>query len=57
MMLGEKEGGWFISYEQYGGKCYVPNCKSGYHSQVKDTKTTCDKLREEWEDKIDRGGK
>ena len=40
-----------------GRKCCVPNCKSGYQSQVKDTKTTFHKFWKEWENKIHRGGK
>ena len=33
------------------------DCKSDYLSQVKDTKTTFQKFRKEWENKIYRGGK
>ena len=39
------------------GKFCVPNCKSGYKSQVKDTKTIFHKFLKEWENKIHRGGK
>ena len=40
-----------------GHKWCVPNCKLGYKSQVKETKTTLRKFRKEWENKIHRGGK
>ena len=40
-----------------GRKCCVSNCKSGYQSQLRDTKTNFHKFRKEWENKIDRGGK
>ena len=40
-----------------GPKSCVPNCKSGYKSQIKDTKITLHKFRKEWENKTHRGGK
>ena len=40
-----------------GPKCCVPNCKSGYKSQIKHTKITLHKFRKEWENKTHRGGK
>ena len=40
-----------------GRRCCLTNCKSGYQSQGKNTKTTFHKFRKEWQNKIHRGGK
>ena len=38
-------------------KCFLPNCKSGYDSQIKDKKTTFYKFWEEWKNNIKEDGK